>query len=264
MVIHTGTSDVDALLVAAERAVDDALGPASDDIVRPVAVRSSHTLAGRIDHTLLKADATQTAVEQVCAQAREHGFASVCVNPRWVPLAAETLAGSDVMVCTVVGFPLGAMAHRAKAAETAIAVAEGADEVDMVLDIGGLLSGDLAGVYEDMVGVADAADGRPVKVILETCLLTDEQKVIACLLALRSPVAYVKTSTGMSTGGATEADIRLMRAVVGDVLGVKASGAVRDRATAEAMVAAGADRVGASASVTIVGSAPGAGDTSDY
>ncbi|MDQ1248404.1 MAG: deoxyribose-phosphate aldolase, partial [Actinomycetota bacterium] len=192
------------------------------------------------------------AVQHLCAEAAANGFASVCVNSRWVPLAAESLADSDVMVCTVVGFPLGAMSRRAKGAEAAFAVAEGADEVDMVIDVGGLLSDDIAGVYEDMVGVAEAAQGRPVKVILETCLLEDEQKVIACLLALRSGVAYVKTSTGMNSGGATEPDIRLMRAVVGDTLGVKASGAIRDRATAERMIAAGADRVGASASVAIV------------
>lgn len=245
-------TDHTALLAVATQAVEDALGPAPDDVTRPEALRDSDTLAGRIDHTLLKADATADAVEHLCQEAADNGFASVCVNTRWVPLAAETLADSPVMVCTVVGFPLGAMTRLAKAAETKITVAEGADEVDMVMDIGGMLSGDLAGVYEDMRGVVDAADGRPVKVILETCLLTDEQKAIACLLAVRAGIAYVKTSTGMSTGGATEADIALMRAMVGEALGVKASGAIRDRSTAEAMIAAGADRVGASASVEIV------------
>lgn len=245
-------ADYTELFKAANAAVEQALGPAPLNVDRPKAVRTSETLAGRIDHTLLKADATQVDVEQLCAEAAANSFASVCVNTRWVPLAAESLAKSPVMVCTVVGFPLGAMTRRAKAAETAIAVEEGADEIDMVMDIGGLRSGDLAGVYEDMAGVAAAADGRPVKVILETCLLTDEQKAIACLLALRAGLAYVKTSTGMSSGGATEADIALMRAMVGDELGVKASGSIRDRATAEAMLAAGADRVGASASVAIV------------
>lgn len=245
-------TDYTALLATATQVVEDALGPTPAEVNRPSAVREADSLAGRIDHTLLKADATATAVEKLCAEAAENGFASVCVNTRWVPLAAETLADSDVMVCTVVGFPLGAMTRLAKAQETKITVAEGADEVDMVMDIGGMLSGDLAGVYEDMRGVVDAADERPVKVILETCLLNDEQKAIACLLAVRAGIAYVKTSTGMSTGGATEADIALMRAMVGDALGVKASGAIRDRATAEAMIAAGADRVGASASVEIV------------
>ena len=253
-------ADIAELLIAATAAVDGAIGPAAGDVDRPHAKRDSANLAGRIDHTLLKANGTMGAVETLCAEARDNGFASVCVNTRWVPLAAESLAGSDVMVCTVVGFPLGAMSRLAKAEETRIAVAEGANEVDMVLDIGGLLSGDLAAVYEDMVAVANAAGNVPVKVIFETCLLTDEQKVIACLLALRSGVAYVKTSTGFSTGGATAADISLMRAVVGDELGVKASGGIRTREDAETMLAAGADRVGASASVAIVaGTATGAG-----
>ncbi len=247
------------LLDKASEAVEVALGPAPDGIERPVAVRSAATLAGRIDHTLLTADATMARIEQLCAEAVEHGFASVCVNSRWVPLAAETLRGSDVMVCTVVGFPLGAMSRRAKAGECAIAVEEGADEVDMVLDIGGLRSGDLAGAYEDMRAVADAAAGRPVKVIFETSLLDDEQKAIACLLALRSGVAYVKTSTGFGASGATVEDIRLMRALVGDALGVKASGGIRTTADATAMIDAGADRIGASASIAI---ATGAGATS--
>lgn len=248
-----------SLLASATRAVDAAIGPATD-IDRPTAKRMSDTLAGRIDHTLLKADATQSAVEALCAEARDNLFASVCVNTRWVPLAAEELRGSGVMVCTVVGFPLGAMARRAKAAETAVAVEEGADEVDMVMDIGGLLSGDLAAVYDDMVAVVAAARPRPVKVILETCLLDDEQKAAACLLAVRAGLAYVKTSTGFSTGGATAADIALMRAIVGDELGVKASGGIRTREDAMTMLGAGADRVGASASVSIVSGGPVSGD----
>jgi len=245
-------TDYTALFEAANEAVNVALGSAPEGTDRPTALRTADSLAGRIDHTALKAETTQVDVEKLCSEAMDNGFASVCVNTRWVPLAAETLANSDVMVCTVVGFPLGAMARRAKAAETEIAVSEGADEVDMVMDIGAMLSGDLASVYEDMVSVVDAADGRPVKVILETCLLTDEQKAIACLLAVRAGIAYVKTSTGMNSGGATQNDIALMREMVGDELGVKASGAIRDKETAEAMIAAGADRVGASASVAIV------------
>ena len=245
-------ADYQAVFAAATRAIDDALGPTSGEVDRPQAKRTSDDLAGRIDHTLLKADATQPAVETLCAEARENGFASVCVNTRWVPLAAETLADSEVMVCTVVGFPLGAMSRRGKAAETAVAVEEGADEVDMVIDLGGLLSGDYAAVYEDIVSVVDAARPIPVKVILETALLTDEQKAIACLLAVRAGLAYVKTSTGFGGGGATADDIALMRAAVGDELGVKASGAIRTREDAETMIAAGADRVGASASVAIV------------
>jgi deoxyribose-phosphate aldolase len=166
------------------------------------------------------------------------------------------------MVCTVVGFPLGAMTRLAKAEEARITVAEGADEVDMVLDIGGLLSGDLAAVYDDILGVVGAARPAPVKVILETSMLTDDHKAIACLIALRSGAAYVKTSTGFGGGGANAHDIALMRAMVGDALGVKASGAVRTRQDAKAMLTAGADRIGASSSVAIVSGGEAA--TSDY
>ncbi len=246
-------SDHDALILAAEQAVTDAIGPAPDAVDRPGALRGSVDIAGRIDHTLLAAGATQTDIMRLCEEAKQHEFASVCVNSRWVPTAAEALKDSDVMVCTVVGFPLGAMTRLAKAGEARIAVDEGANEVDMVIDLGALLSGDLAGVYEDMLGVAEAAQGRPVKVILETCLLTDLQKAIACVIALRTGVAYVKTSTGFGSGGATVEDVSLMRAVVGDDLGVKASGGVRTLADAEEMIAAGADRLGTSGGVAIVG-----------
>ena len=244
-----------ALIAAAQQQVDDALGPASGPVERPRAKRGGASLANRIDHTLLHADATQADVEELCDEAKRYGFASVCVNTRWVPTAADALAESDVMVCTVVGFPLGAMTRLAKAQEARITVAEGAQEVDMVMDVGGLLSGDLAGVYEDIRGVVDAA-GVPVKVILETCLLTDEQKAIGCLLAMRAGAAYVKTSTGFSDGGAMVDDIALMRACVGDELGVKASGGIHTRAEAEAMLAAGADRIGASASMAIADGTP--------
>lgn len=249
------------LIAAAHEQIVTALGPEPDDVDRPVAKRDGQNLAGRIDHTLLVATATQSQIERLCSEALQYGFASVCVNSRWVPTVAEALRGSSVLTCTVVGFPLGAMTRRAKAGEADVAIAEGAQEVDMVMDIGGLLSGDLAGVYEDMRDVATAASDVPVKVILETCLLTDEQKAIACLLALRSGVAYVKTSTGFSTGGATTTDIALMRACVGDALGVKASGGIHSQAEAEAMIAAGADRIGASASITI---ATGGSSASGY
>jgi deoxyribose-phosphate aldolase len=245
-------TDYAELRAAADAIVTASLGPAEHDVEIPKVLRTSEDLAGRIDHTLLKPDATKTAIQAVCDEAREHGFASVCVNSRWVPTAVRQLAGSPVMVCTVVGFPLGAMTSRAKSEEARIAVADGAGEVDMVLDIGGLLSGDLASVYADMRAVATAARPAPVKVILETALLTDEQKAIACLIALRSGVAYVKTSTGFNGGGATTFDVALMRAMVGDTLGVKASGGVRTLPDAETMLAAGADRLGASASVAIV------------
>lgn len=245
-------TEADAIMATASAVVAAALGPESDAVDRPAARRNATTLAGRIDHTLLAADATRSRIEQVCSEALEYRFASVCVNTRWVPLVAECLRGSDVLVCAVVGFPLGAMATAAKAAKAAIAVEDGADEIDMVLDIGGLTSGDLVAVHEDMRRVAMAARGRPVKVILETCLLSDEQKAIACLLARRAGLSYVKTSTGFSTAGATLADVALMRAVVGDALGVKASGGIRTTADAMAMIAAGADRIGASASIAIV------------
>ena len=253
-------TDYAALFARANDAVTASVGPAADPEV-PKVLRSSKDLAGRIDHTLLKADATLTAIEKLCQEAVEHRFASVCVNTRWVPTAAERLAGSGVMVCTVVGFPLGAMTRLAKAEEARITVAEGADEVDMVIDIGGLLSGDLAAVYDDVLGVVGAARPAPVKVILETSMLTDEQKAIACLIALRTGAAYVKTSTGFGGGGATVEDVTLMRQLVGDRLGVKASGAVRTVRDAEKMVKAGADRIGASASVAIVtGGHAGTGD----
>ena len=240
------------LFTLANTAVIDSLGPAPDDVDIPPVKRASATLAGRIDHTLLKPDATLAAIETLCDEAREHGFASVCVNTRWVPTAVEKLSGTDVMVCTVVGFPLGAMTRLAKAEEARITVAEGADEVDMVLDIGGLLSGDLAAVYDDILGVVGAARPVPVKVILETSMLTDEQKAIACLIAARTGAAYVKTSTGFGGGGATPEDIALMRHMVGDRLGVKASGAVRNHRDAEKVLHAGADRIGASSSIAII------------
>lgn len=250
---------IDALIIEADAVVRHALGPPPESIERPGALRGSTDIAGRIDHTILVPEATQSDVIQLCREAIEHEFASVCINSRWVPTAAETLRGSDVMVCTVVGFPLGAMTRLAKAQEASIAVDEGANEIDMVLDLGGLLSGDLAAVYEDMLGVADGAHRRPVKVILETCLLTDLQKAIACLIALRTPVAYVKTSTGFGTGGATVDDVALMRAVVGDDLGVKASGGLHTLADAEAMIAAGADRLGTSSGIAIVTGGESAG-----
>lgn len=210
------------------------------------------SLAGMIDHTLLKADATRAQVERLCDEAVEHGFASVCVNTCWVPLCAERLAQSDVRVCCVVGFPLGAMAPESKAHEAARAVADGTDEVDMVINVGWLKDGELDAVREDIAGVVAAADGRCVKVIIETCLLTDEEKVRACELAVEAGAAFVKTSTGFSTGGATVADVALMRRTVGDRCKVKASGGIHTAEEARAMVEAGADRLGCSAGVAIV------------
>ena len=251
-VIVPHVTDHAALFTRANTAIIDSLGPAPEDVDIPHVKRTSNTLAGRIDHTLLKPDATLAAIERLCGEAKEHGFASVCVNTRWVPTAVERLSGSGVMVCTVVGFPLGAMTRLAKAEEARITVAEGADEVDMVLDIGGLLSGDLAAVYDDILGVVGAVRPVPVKVILETSVLTDEQKAIACLIVARTGAAYVKTSTGFGGGGATVEDIALMRHMVGDRLGVKASGAVRTHRDAEKVLHAGADRIGTSSSIAII------------
>jgi deoxyribose-phosphate aldolase len=209
-------------------------------------------LARKIDHTLLKPDATRAQIEALCDEAREHAFATVCVNPVWVPLCAERLRGSYTGVCSVVGFPLGATLPEVKAQEAARVVAEGASEVDMVLHVGGLKSADYRGVERDVAGVVAAARGAVVKVIIEAALLTDDEKVKACVLSRVAGADFVKTSTGFGPGGATAADVALMRRVVGPDMGVKAAGGVRDLSQVQAMVAAGATRVGASAGVRIV------------
>ena len=206
-----------------------------------------------IDHTILNPDATKVEVIKVIDEARAYDFASVCLEPCWVTLAAERLADSEVKVCTVIGFPLGANTKTVKAFEAKEAVENGADEVDMVLNIGALKSGEYDLVLEDMKAVREAAKDAVVKVILETCLLTDEEKKKACALAKEAGMDFVKTSTGFSTAGATTEDVKLMREAVGDAMGVKASGGIRDRETAEAMIAAGASRIGASKSIAIVG-----------
>jgi deoxyribose-phosphate aldolase len=206
-----------------------------------------------IDHTLLKAEATKEQLVKLCEEAREYGFASVCVNPVWVKTAAEELKGSDVKVCTVIGFPLGASTAAVKAAETADAIQNGAEEVDMVLAIGLLKSGAEEAVEADIRAVVEAADSKAiVKVIIETSLLTEEEKVRACELSLRAGANFVKTSTGFSTGGATVEDVALMRKVVGDKAGVKASGGIRDLNDLRAMAEAGANRIGASSGVKIM------------
>jgi deoxyribose-phosphate aldolase len=205
-----------------------------------------------IDHTLLKPEVNAEMIDALCAEAKEHDFASVCVNPVWVKRAAELLQGTDVKVCTVIGFPLGATTPEVKAFETRNAIANGATEVDMVLNVGALKSGDLDLVKRDIAAVVEAAGSALVKVILETGLLTDEEKVTACKLCVEAGADYVKTSTGFGPGGATVADIALMRKTVGPDIGVKASGGVRDRAAALAMIEAGATRIGASAGIAIV------------
>lgn len=205
-----------------------------------------------IDHTLLKANATRAQIEKLCDEALEYNFASVCVNTCWVPLAHEKLAGSEVNTCCVVGFPLGAMLTEAKAAETRLAVEAGADEVDMVINVGWLLDGEYDAVRDDIAAVVKAADGKCVKVIIEACLLTDEQKVKACELSVEAGATFVKTSTGFSTGGATVADVALMRKTVGDRCLVKAAGGIHTADEARAMVEAGADRLGCSAGIQIM------------
>lgn len=231
--------------------------PASLTVAPAAAARID--LAKSIDHTLLKATATRAELMQLCEEARRYGFATVCVNPSRVAFCAALLAGSVVGVCTVVGFPLGATTSAAKAAEAAEAIHNGAIEVDMVLPIAQLQEGDLSYVLADIKAVVQACGQIPVKVILETGYLSLEQKVVACLLAVEAGAAFVKTSTGFGQGGATADDIALMKAVVGDACQVKASGGVRTAADADAMLAAGASRIGASASVAIVGGGAAAG-----
>jgi deoxyribose-phosphate aldolase len=219
-------------------------------------------MASMIDHTLLKADTTKTQVEIVCQEAMEYGFYSVCVNPTWIETAVELLKDSDVKVCTVIGFPLGATTSETKSFETKDAIQKGALEIDMVINIGKLKDGDDDAVEQDIRSVVEATEEKAlVKVIIETSLLTEEEKVRACKLAVKAGADYVKTSTGFSTGGATIEDIKLMRETVGADLGVKASGGVRNREIVEAMIKAGATRIGASSSVAIVQGETG---NSDY
>jgi deoxyribose-phosphate aldolase len=211
-------------------------------------------LAGMIDHTLLKPDATPDQIAQLCFEARKYGFASVCINPAWVELCAKLLEGSKVKVCTVIGFPLGATAPEVKAFEATNAIDHGATEIDMVINIGALKARDLELVAKDIRGVVMAthARGNIVKVIIEATLLTDEEKTIACLLSKEAGADFVKTSTGFASGGATVHDVALMRKAVGSEMGVKASGGVRTYEDAEKMVRAGATRIGASAGVKII------------
>jgi deoxyribose-phosphate aldolase len=212
------------------------------------------SVAGLIDHTLLKPDATQAEIETLCREAAEYRFATVCINPVWVPLGARMLRGTGVGVCTVVGFPLGATTADVKAYETRRVIFDGAGEVDMVINVGALKSGDVRTVQKDIEAVVDACRpcGVTSKVIIEAALLTDEEKITACTLAKAAGADFVKTSTGFARGGATAADVALMRRVVGASMGVKAAGGVRDLTGARAMVDAGATRIGASAGVRIV------------
>ncbi|PID21352.1 deoxyribose-phosphate aldolase [Sporosarcina sp. P3] len=205
-----------------------------------------------IDHTLLKADATKDQVAALIKEAKDYQFKSVCINPSWVSYAAQQLKGTDVLVCTVIGFPLGATTSAVKAFETKDAVANGAGEIDMVINIGALKDQNDEQVESDIRAVVEAADGTLVKVIIETCLLTDEEIVRACELSVKAGADFVKTSTGFSTGGATVQDVALMRKTVGPDIGVKASGGVRSAEDFEALVEAGATRIGASSGISIV------------
>ncbi|THE15413.1 deoxyribose-phosphate aldolase [Bacillus timonensis] len=218
-------------------------------------------IAKMIDHTALKADTTKAQIEKLCAEAKEYGFMSVCVNPTWVETAANLLKDSEVKVCTVIGFPLGASTSETKAFETKNAIEKGATEVDMVINIGALKDKNDELVETDIRTVVEAAKGKALtKVIIETCLLTDEEKVRACELAVKAGADFVKTSTGFSTGGATVEDIRLMRKTVGPDIGVKASGGVRDAKGTQDMIDAGATRIGASSGVAIVNGLTGSSD----
>ncbi|MCU9592965.1 deoxyribose-phosphate aldolase [Caldibacillus thermolactis] len=210
-------------------------------------------IAKYIDHTLLKPEATKEQVEKLCNEAKQYNFASVCVNPTWVKLASDILKGTDVKVCTVIGFPLGANTPETKAFEAVNAVTNGAEEIDMVMNIGALKSGDTELVQKDIEAVVNAVkDKALVKVIIETSLLTEDEKVTACQLSVQAGAHYVKTSTGFSTGGATVEDVALMRKTVGPNVGVKASGGVRTAEDAKVMIEAGASRIGASSGTAIV------------
>jgi deoxyribose-phosphate aldolase len=209
-------------------------------------------LASFIDHTLLKADATAGDIEKLCVEARKNNFFSVCVNGSWISTAHHLLEGSDVKIAGVVGFPLGAMSGDTKRFETEAAIDDGAQEIDVVLNIGKLKDGNDKYVLRELCDVVEVTDERMVKVILETCLLTEEEKIRACQIVVESGAHFVKTSTGFSAAGATIADVKLMRATVGPKFGVKASGGIRDTQTALAMIAAGATRLGTSSGIAII------------
>lgn len=244
------------------RAVLQEAGEQPGAMLAAASVDPGQGLARLIDHTLLKPEADAAQIRRLCAEAREYGFATVCVNSGRVPLAADLLRGSEVAVCSVVGFPLGAGLPAAKAQEAGLAIDAGAGEIDMVLNVGALKDGDLRALLADICAVVALCHERdvPCKVILETALLTDEEKVIACAVSGVAGADYVKTSTGFGGGGATVEDITLMRSVVGPKVGVKASGGVRTREDALAMVRAGATRLGASAGVAIVRGERGQGE----
>ena len=230
--------------------VIEACGAARVSVCKPT--KKGTDTARYVDHTMLKPNATQEEIAKLCEEAKAFCFASVCVNPSYVALAAQYLRGSGVKVCTVVGFPLGSTTPTVKAIEARDAIANGADEIDMVINIGALKSGNDAVVFDDIRAVREATRGKVLKTILETSLLSNEEKVRACVMAKKAGADFVKTSTGFGGGGATVEDIRLMRETVVPLMGVKASGGIRDAQGAAAMIAAGATRLGTSASIAIV------------
>lgn len=254
---HDGVCTDNLCVVHNKEGVKNIVSSGADRISAGVGVGAAEfdmSLAQMIDHTLLKPEATRQQVEQLCAEAKHYSFASVCINPGYVKLCADLLRDTSVKVCTVIGFPLGATSTETKAFEAEEAIRNGAREIDMVINVGMLKSGEYRYVENDIRAVANVAKrhGALTKVIIETGLLTDEEKVKACMLAKRGGANFVKTSTGFAKGGATVGDIALMRKVVGTSLGVKASGGVRTQEEARALVASGADRIGASASIKIV------------
>ena len=244
-------------VVAQPKAVNNIVNVGAERISAGIGighVLQDKKIAGMIDHTVLKPEATPDDITKLCSEAKKYNFASVCINPSYVSLCSDILRDTDVKVCTVIGFPLGATTTETKKFETEQAIENGAREVDMVINVGRLKAGDYDYVYNDIYQVARTAKKYRVmsKVILETALLTDEEKIKACMLVKKAGADFVKTSTGFSKGGATVGDVALMKYVVGEGVGVKASGGIRSREDAEAMVASGADRIGASASVKIV------------
>ncbi len=248
---HTGQSSCPACEPVSQCSPSDLKGIGCDRVTVCKPTKECSAIARLMDHTLLKPNATQEEVGKLCEEARAHCFASVCVNPTYVALCARLLQGSGVKVCTVIGFPLGSTTPTVKAIEARDAIANGADEVDMVINIGALKSGNETVVFDDIRAVREASRGKVLKTILETALLSDAEKVRACVLAKKAGADFVKTSTGFGGGGATVEDVRLMRETVGPMMGVKASGGIRDAAVADAMVKAGATRLGTSASVAI-------------
>ncbi|MDE2038927.1 MAG: deoxyribose-phosphate aldolase [Elusimicrobia bacterium] len=256
---HTGGANCPSCAGALANSEAELKAIGADRIAVCHPTKKGSATARCVDHTLLKPNATQQEIAKLCEEAKSYCFASVCVNPSYVSLAAQLLRGSGVKVCTVVGFPLGSTTPTVKAIEARDAIANGADEIDMVINVGALKSGNDAVVFEDIKAVREAARGRVLKVILETALLSEEEKVRACVLSKKAGADFVKTSTGFGGGGATVEDVRLMRATVGPLMGVKASGGIRDSQTAERMLAAGATRLGTSASVAIVTGESGAG-----